>query len=196
MILKIVKFSKTLCKVLVDEVLYAKLPCRLFVRYSKEQVITHDELNRILREIILPEATKSAVRWLGTREMSTLEVKNKLLSKGFNQDVVEQVVDYLKEHKYLDDRRFALELKELRETSRPYGRYRLKIDLERKGVPSDIIKEVLSEFNEKKALKAAVKMAQRHNKKGRALYDFLYRRGFSGDLIMDYMRENESDNED
>ena len=178
MVLKIVKFSKTLCKVLVDEVLYAKLPCRLFVRYSKEQFITHDELDRILREIILPEATKSAVRWLGTREMSTLEVKNKLLSKGFNQDVVEQVVDYLKEHKYLD------------------GRYRSKIVLERKGVPSDIIKEVLSEFNEKKALKAAVKMAQRHNKKGRALYDFLYRRGFSGDLIMDYMRENESDNED
>ena len=172
--------------------LVAKIPCHVLAKRGLIGLhdIEGEEWKKLLEETILPEAIKEAVRWLSVREMTTKEVRDRLHRRGYSAEIQERVIDYLKQHKYLDDWRFVEALIELREGSRPYGRYRLISDLKAKGLSEEVVERALEVFNEHRALKAAMRLGSRRGLSGQKLYNFLYRRGFSSDLISQTLSEH------
>lgn len=109
------------------------------------KVIDECELDELRDKINIRRAYNYAVSLLARREHSERELITKLNLKGYKQGA-EQAVDKLKANGYLDDERFArLYAKELKSLKR-YGKKRIEQELYRKGIATDIIRDVLDEM--------------------------------------------------
>lgn len=90
----------------------------------------------------------SALRLLSYRERTVKELKGRLLEKGFFEDEIGEVIAHLTDAGYLNDERYARSLVESRIRNKRWGRVRIRADLQKRGVPEDLIKAVLSELDE------------------------------------------------
>lgn len=136
-----------------------------------------------------------AVKLLAAKPRSEGELRDRLLEKQWTDaSIVEAVLDKLKQHKYLDDERFALGYASYRVRQRPLGRGRLARDLQMKQVDRETINQALEsvyqETPEEELIDQAVRkrIALRGRPESRAdakkLFDHLLRLGFPADLAM------------
>ncbi|NJD69765.1 MAG: RecX family transcriptional regulator [Candidatus Methylomirabilota bacterium] len=112
--------------------------------------------------------------------------------KGFAQAESRAAVERLKAEGYLNDRRFATAWARGRVRTKPMGPHRLRKELEAKGVEAPVMREVLEEIYEGGEEPVARRaMAGKRAALGRGsasarvdqIARFLYRRGFSPDII-------------
>ncbi len=88
---------------------------------------------------------EAAAAFLAVRSRSVDETRKRLVHLGYPAAIVEQVVARLSEIGYLDDEAFARAWVESRDRARPRGAVALRRELQRKGVPDDVIGGVLDE---------------------------------------------------
>ncbi len=146
----------------------------------------HDEQREFAR------AKTAAFRYLKIRERSVYELREKLERKKIEQKIVSQVIDYLLDKKFLDDRSFTKNWIRYRQ-ARPFGPQRISLELKQKGIDKDIIAEEISlAFELLDQSDVVLEMAQRRAvryqkdepfKRKKKVFDFLARRGFSLELI-------------
>ena len=132
---------------------------------------------------------------LARKRYTTREMRKKLeqfsKKRGVNCEVIVEVLDRLIELRYLNDEQFAEDFISSRIRLRPKGIYLIKKELERKGVPKDVIDNAMSEVEVdeiemanrllRKKMKSWEKFDSRKRKeKG---YAFLSSRGFKPDTI-------------
>ncbi len=87
----------------------------------------------------------AAAAFLAVRPRSVGETRRRLSHLGYPDALVGQVVDRLIEMDYLDDAVFARAWVESRDRARPRGETALRRELALKGVPRDVVDEVLVE---------------------------------------------------
>ena len=116
-------------------------------------------------------------------------IREKLLSSGFAEEVVEMTLESLREAGYLNDERYAQNFVQAHWEDR--SRLRIRTDLEARGVPSQIISEVLRAESEERGSDAEIRqiiklMKKRKFDPGNASWEekgkmqaFLYRKGYS-----------------
>ncbi len=127
----------------------------------------------------------AAFRYLSYRSRSEAELRLRLKRRNFNPQVIEEVLDYLKEQGLVDDAAFAQWWKENRESFSPRSRMALKRELYQKGISKEITAAVISEVDEDtSACRAARKKAKvlstlDYNLFRNTLLAFLRQRGFS-----------------
>jgi regulatory protein len=93
-----------------------------------------------------PDAVmEAAAAFLAVRSRSVDETRKRLVHLGYPAPIVEQVLERLIEIGYLDDLGFARAWVESRDRARPRGAVALRRELGRKGVPDDVIAEVLAD---------------------------------------------------
>ena len=85
-----------------------------------------------------------AAELLARRPHFRQELASKLLSRSFSDDEVDLTLDKLTEQGHLDDRRHALDLASGRFQRKGFGPRRIRAELERRGVSSEIA-SVISE---------------------------------------------------
>ena len=91
-----------------------------------------------------PDAVmEAAAAFLAVRSRSVDETRKRLVHLGYPAALVEQVVERLVEIGYLDDGAFARAWVESRDRARPRGAVALRRELQRKGVPDEVIAGVL-----------------------------------------------------
>lgn len=83
-----------------------------------------------------------ALRFLSFRSRSEKEVRDSLIKKQASNDTIEQIVEWLKDHKFLDDKEFARRFTEQRIKLRPRGMRVIKMELRQKGISQEIIEEI------------------------------------------------------
>lgn len=88
-------------------------------------------------------AKKAAYKILSSRDHSTYEITQKLRAKGFSEETVKRTLRYLKEIRLLDDRKFAREWVRFRVERDHYGPIRLRGELLKKGLSSEIVENLL-----------------------------------------------------
>ncbi len=97
-------------------------------------------------------AKQQAYRFLAYRSQTSSELRDRLHRKGYTAGVIEKVLRELEAEGYVDDRKFALEWARYRLQSKPLGRRRLVWELQRRGLPSEsvgeVLREVYAEFDE------------------------------------------------
>ena len=84
------------------------------------------------------DAYDRALKLLAMREHSVKELKNKLVSKGYGKEEIEDAVQMLIGEGSLSDKRFAYAFVRSRLRRNPEGKAILCMRLKEKGVPSDI----------------------------------------------------------
>ena len=87
----------------------------------------------------------AAAVFLSVRPRSVTETRKRLHHLGYPEALVEVVVDRLIEMNYLNDGEFARLWVESRDRARPRGEIALRRELALKGVPREVVDEVLAE---------------------------------------------------
>jgi regulatory protein len=133
-------------------------------------------------------ARNNAYLLLRIRPRSEREVRDRLKSKGYEEDIVEGIVAELKRSGDIDDAKFARFWLESRMHLNPVGDVVLKHELKRRGIADSIISDTLAHKAESYDEYAiALPMAQERfsrlkkldrRKALKRVYDFLLRRGF------------------
>lgn len=90
-----------------------------------------------------------ALYLLSLKMRTEKEIRTKLIDKQFDETMVEQIVRFLVENRYLDDLSYASTY--IRTRREKYGDYRIEIELVRKGISKETItlaKEALIDEDE------------------------------------------------
>ena len=153
------------------------------------QELSDDQIKGLTEDVSVARCLNAAYRFLSYRPRSEAEMKDRLHRRGFVDSQIEIVINKLKEQKLLDDTAFAQFWKENRDAFRPRSQRMTRMELRRKGVADEIIKEVTDDSNDMdSAYQAALKKAQRLSGEDyevfrRRLGDYLKRRGFGYTVI-------------
>jgi regulatory protein len=140
----------------------------------------------------------SAVRALMRRAHSVSEMRKYLEGRAEDAAAVKPVLARLRENRYLDDQRYAIDFARYRANSRHQGRFRIACELRARGVAGAQIEAALdtvfADTDEAAEVCARIarKLRQFHGafdeRKTASLYRSLLRAGFSGDVIRSELR--------
>ncbi|HUO86441.1 MAG TPA: regulatory protein RecX [Thermoanaerobaculia bacterium] len=134
-------------------------------------------------------AYRKALELIARRDHFRAEIRAKLVARRYPEGEIEAALDRLESDGYLDDRRTARQLADLRLNGEPLGRRRLAAELVRRGVSADIVSQVVEELipadDRDAAREAARQWLDRHGGNGHpaALARYLDRRGFTPPAI-------------
>jgi regulatory protein len=151
--------------------------------------ISDDRIKTLTEDVGLARGLNTAYRFLSYRPRSEAEMKDRLHRRGFEDSKIEIIINKLKEQNLLDDTAFAQFWKENRDAFRPRSQRLTRLELKKKGVADEIIKEVTDDSNDMdSAYHAARNKAQRLLNEDYAVFhrrlgDYLKRRGFGYTVI-------------
>jgi len=175
------------------------------------RVKTHEESDKKPREINPEKARQRtfdrAVNLLTYKPRSIAELRARLLEKDWTTpEIVDAVLEKLKEYNYLNDEQFAKSFAASQIRQKPIGKRVLKQKLAMKKLDKETVEEalekVLEETPEEEIIERAIEKRLRLKGKpetredAKKFYDYLLRQGFSYDLVSNKMREIASGNYD
>lgn len=159
------------------------------------QELSPDEIESLKSQDTVEKAKDSAYRLISLRPRSIAEIQQRLRKKGYDADVIEQVIDRLVDLDFLNDETFAQFWVEQRDTFKPRSHMALRQELQQKGIDRSIIDEALTASDETVAARAAAEKKARQlarypeDEFKKKLGQFLQRRGFRYALIKEIMDE-------
>jgi len=139
---------------------------------------------------------------LARRDYGTAELRRRLLDKGFAGEAVERIIARCIELGYLDDARYVERLsRALLDTGRASGP-RLELELRRRGLSDELIAAALAACRQDGADASALQTlvarrfatfnyAEAAPKERRRVVNFLQRRGFPLDCILNELKRND-----
>jgi len=159
------------------------------------QELSQPEIDALQRQDTFEKAKDSAYRLISLRPRSIAEIQQSLNRKGYDAEVISQVIAALSELELLDDKAFAKFWVEQRDTFKPRSHMALRQELQQKGISRNLIDEVLAVSDETNAAKMAAEKKTRqlsHLSEAdfkKKLGQFLQRRGFNYDVAKEIVAE-------
>jgi regulatory protein len=142
----------------------------------------------------LDAAKQAAYRILSYQDRTSHEMDVKLRGKGFSEEIVSKVIQFLHGTGVLNDLRFARQWARSRTEYRHFGPVRLRRELLEKGVPASDADAVLEQLSEERDPVAAAEEALIRRFREAALledpairrraFSFLQRKGFATETIL------------
>jgi regulatory protein len=156
----------------------------------KGMEVSSDRFSFLVEENEKYKIKTSAINCLAKRIHSERELKTKLQQKKYNPEIINQVVDELKERELIDDYKFSLIFIEEKTRTKLWGEKKIKSELLKKGINNEILSRVMSEkFPGDNTLENAVELASKKiksisyknlekRKLAEKVYAFLASRGY------------------
>lgn len=164
----------------------------------RKRIELKEDKERIIKDFAhAKERTMNrAVKLLAAKPRSVGELRERLLEKNWtNSEIVDQVLEKLKEYSYLDDRKYAGDLALSKLRQKQQGERRLKQSLSQKKLDKETLDQAIQSAFEKMPESELIDVAieKRLRLKGKPetredikkFYDHLLRQGFGFDLIRD-----------
>ncbi len=89
-------------------------------------------------------AIRYAYKLLSYRDRSKKELADKLKWKGFSEEIIQQTINHLSEKGFINDTALALSLRRIAEDARLLGNRGVRIFLQRRGIPEELIRDVFT----------------------------------------------------
>jgi len=184
-----------------DEVLFLSVDIFYKSGLKKNDEISDDRFSSLIKENRLFHIKQRAFLFLGRRQHSTSELRIKLKQKGYETELINEVIDDLKNKNYLDDTEFAKMFVEEKIKLKLWSEQKLKSELIKKGINAEIISDVLRNIiSDEDTLNNAMTVAEKKydNLKNRdvendviksKLVAFLKSRGYNYDVIKEVCGE-------
>lgn len=143
------------------------------------------------------KAAAKAMKLLLQQDRTEKNLRERLEKAGYQKDAVAYAIEYVKGFGYVDDARYATNYVSYHKSEK--SRMELQQKLLQRGVPSDIIREVLQDYGREDE-QTAVRLLLKKKLKGRTLSEmeyaeknkvaaYLARKGYSGSVIRQAMAE-------
>lgn len=153
---------------------------------SEDRTITLSELRALRSRSEMTFVLADAVAMLARRDHSTVEIRRKLVRRGYGDDAITYALETLRERDVQDDRGFARAFIEQRMRRRPVSRRALQAALARRGIDRDLAEQEIRRYAEadpdcfRRAADVAVaSMRDRESISDQILLRRLMQRGFS-----------------
>lgn len=166
---------------------------------KKGMTVDSEFLNNVLLNEEKIKANSTALRFLGYRMRAEKEIIDRLKKDDFEDEIIENTLEYLKRNGLINDFEFAKAFTMDKIKINNYGPQKIKYDLYQKGIHRDIVDEVLESLNNKeneyeRCLETAEKKISSYkNNDNQSKYiklsGYLQRRGFSYPIIKDVLKE-------
>lgn len=179
------KFSFSL-----DEVQLVKLGLKKGDEFSEEQ------LSKLKNESDFGKNYIRAVDLISRRLRSEREIRDYAFRKNWSKENLEKVIARLYERGYLNDEKFAESFVRSRANTRSFSTRRMKMELAKKGIRSEIVERILTEsedFDENSALKKLIVKKQNRYENDQKLIAYLARQGFRYDDIKSALAESDAE---
>lgn len=155
--------------------------------------ITEEELAEYKKLSEFGKLYQRTLEWVLVRPRSEKETNDylykKIYEKKLNKDFIDEIIERLKDKKYLDDEKFAEYYVENRFVKKGISARRLKMELIKKGIKKEIIEKALSDSarnDEDEILKIIAKKRARYDDE--KLIQYLCRQGFSYELVQNLVQ--------
>lgn len=129
-----------------NEVLFLALDIYYKSGLKKYDQISDDRFSSLIKENRLFHIKKRAFLYLGRRQHSTSELRIKLKQKGYEIELINEIIDDLEQKNYLDDIEFAKAFVEEKIKLKLWGEQKLRSELIKRGINSEIISDVLRDI--------------------------------------------------
>lgn len=176
-----------------------------YIRLSlyEKQELSQDELKSILENIDFNRAKSSALKYQLYRFRSSKEVRQKLEREGYDEVIIEKVLDELIKLGYINDRLYASKYLHDRSKLKPKPKRVLKQELINKGIDEKIIEELLEEWKIDEYALAESMLKKKYGKYDmndikikRKAYAYLLHKGFENELVLSLINKLSQDNND
>jgi regulatory protein len=171
--------------------LYKDTVIKFHLYENKE--ITQSEFAQIKEFEAFADAKEKAINYISYRERSKKEIEDYLNNKGIEEKVTKNVLTELEKANLVDDHKFASAWVKDRNKNNPKGIFALKMELKNKGISEAEIEKILQSVDEKEnALKVFEKAVRKYGKKKNSkekITQYLQRRGFHIQTILEVLRE-------
>lgn len=162
--------------------------------------VTEEYLNEVVRKEEKLRANNYAINLISMGGLKTEnEIYKKMVSKEFNEDDINGAIDLLKEYKYIDDEAYCEYYVKDKININGYGMNKIKNQLYKKGVSSEIINRCIEEYvDDDTQFELALEVGKKKMNTIRTddfsviyrrVSNFLQGRGFSFDVIKKVMNE-------
>lgn len=167
---------------------------------KKDQELTPELKEEIINEETYDKYLSKALDFLNYKIRTKKEIEDRLYrylykdikDKAVIEDLHNRIINQIEDMGLIDDGNYAsayVEGKKLK--SSPPGRYKIQRFLLKKGVDKKIIEKHLNDYSQELELKGAKEYAEKKMRKldakavkdKKKLWDYLYRKGYSSDVI-------------
>ena len=143
-------------------------------------------------------ALERALKSIGVRERTEAEVEAFLERRGFDGDVIADVVRALREEGLVDDAGYARRFADDRRLLDRWGNERIARDLERRGIERELVDQALAGHGRDDELEVAVELLDRRfplpfdgDRERDKAWRMLVRRGYEPELAYSAVRRHE-----
>ncbi len=132
----------------VDEKFFIAIYKELVFTFNlkKGQEIDQNHLKSILDDEMYMKAKNKALSILSKASQSEKQIKQKL-SKDYEEDTIDRVIDFLQKYKFVDDEDLANRIVNTNVKVNKYGKNKIKQNLYNKGIDKSIIEHAIDEIN-------------------------------------------------
>jgi len=146
-------------------------------------------------EELVELAVGRGLRFLGFRGRTELETRNRLIQRGFAEDVVDSAVARLMEMGYLNDAEFCVNFTDDRRRLDSWGNGRIRRRLRDLGAPAHLVDAALESDHAAGELQRAIELLDRRldgpadaAKERQKAMGLLIRRGYSSEVASNAIR--------
>ncbi len=191
------KGPKKLRRIILDSGEYFDADEEICYIYSLrvDEKISEEKLQEVKRKAETKRAKDAAFNLLAVRQRSKKEMQQRLRQKDVDEKTREEVIGELKRMELIDDNKFALSFAKDLIRRKGAGRRLVAMELKNKGINGNIINSTLDEiFTQNDEAEIAYNALLKKKKDSdnlndiktkKRLTDFLLRRGFSWDIIIE-----------
>jgi regulatory protein len=142
-ITKLEKADKSKVRIYLDEEFAFILTEKELEKLSLEegQSILPSQYEKMIEVLIYPKAIDKALNILKFMDRCEQELRSKLSREEYRDDIIDQVIEYVKHYGYLNDERFATAFVKSRKNRK--SKLMIKNELQQKGISKDIIRMVI-----------------------------------------------------
>ena len=138
-------------------------------------------------------AVNHALKYLGFKARTQKEMETKLQSYGYTTEIIDKVLIMLKRYSYVDDEKYTQSYIKDSKNLKRYGNVRIRYELEKRGVSSNIIDIYLDDEGDAENaiyhLNKKIGDNTELDKKTRdKLYAYLLRKGFSHSCVQSTLK--------
>lgn len=153
-----------------------------------------ERFKEFLKENDMQNAKAYLYSMIARKSRTVKEARDRLYEKGFHKDAVEYAINTVSSYGYLNDEEYAKNFVE--NSARTKGGYRLRRELQQKGIDEEDMIDALAELDENTEYESAKALAKKYLK-GKNLKDekvrekifrYLVSRGYSYDTIKKVIR--------
>jgi len=183
--LRLQKHDKERVNVFLDGEYAFSVSLNAALALKRGQPLSQADVERLQREDEVNRAYHHALRMLGYRPRSRLEIERRLRQKDYSAEAIDAAIEHLLTNQHLNDAAFAQSWLDNRERFRPRGARALRYELRQKGIDPSTINDALTDLDEDALAWAAVEgkidrwRTLDQNTFRKKVMGFLSRRGFN-----------------